>query len=394
MTRSKIPGSDEINHKLFVEKNALRESIQFLVRNVLEEEVERFVGAARYERSDRRNASRNGTKPRTMQTSVGRLEFDVPQVREPGFRTQVFDRWQRSDRALVVAVQEMYVQGVSTRKVNAVLEKMGGAEMSAATVSRCAAELDEQVQAFRTRRLDDKLWPCLVVDARYEKVRVRGRVTSQAVLVVAGVSSTGQREILGLWCGDSESELTWGEAFADLKRRGLSGVHVIVSDAHMGIQAAVARHFQGSLWQRCKVHWMREAVKKVGWRDEKTLIGDLRQIFAHGDREHCLRVAGEVASDWRGRNAKLADWIETTAEQCLTVWDLPQVLRRRLNSTNMLERLMRELKRRSRVVGIFPNEQSLIRLLGSVLIEIDEKWRCEQTSYLNPEALGAMEMPS
>ena len=394
MTRKKLHDSTEINQKLFIDKDSLKESLSMLVRNVLEEEVEHFIGAARYERSDQRKASRNGSKPRSMLTSVGRLEFDVPQVRESGFRTQVFDRWQRSDRALVVAVQEMYVQGVSTRRVSAVLEKMGGGDMSAATVSRCAAELDEQVQAFRTRRLDDKLWPCLVVDARYEKVRKRGRVVSQAVLVVAGVTAQGCREILGLWCDDSESEATWSAAFGDLKARGLSGMDVIVSDAHTGIQAAVKRHFQGCIWQRCKVHWMREAIKKVSWRDEKQLAGDLRQIFAHGDREHCLRVAGEVASVWRDRNAKLAGWIEETAEQCLAVWDLPHVLRRRLNSTNMLERLMRELKRRSRVVSIFPNEQSLIRLLGAVLIEIDEKWSCERQPYLNPEALRAMEMPS
>lgn len=393
MTRKKLQVSESGNHKLFVGGDALRESIQTLVRSILEDEVERFIGASRYERSDGRRASRNGTKPRTMQTSVGRLEFEVPQVREGGFRTQVFDKWQRSDRALVVAVQEMYVQGVSTRKVSAVLEQMGGGEMSAATVSRCAAELDEQVQSFRMRRLDDKLWPCLVVDARYEKVRVRGRVISQAVLVVAGISSQGRREVLGLWCGDSESEQTWGAAFAELKARGLSGVQVVVSDAHKGIQAAVAKHFQGSLWQRCKVHWMREALKKVGWREAKALMVDLRLIFGGGDRERCLWVAGEVAEKWRD-HAKLAGWIEETAEQCLAVWDLPQVLRKRLNSTNMLERLMRELKRRSRVVGIFPNEQSLMRLLGSVLIETDEKWSCEGSAYLNVDALWAMEMPS
>lgn len=394
MTRKKLHDNGQSNQKLFIDGDALKESIQVLVRNVLEDEVERYIGAARYERSGGRSGSRNGFKPRTMQTCVGKLAFDVPQVRESGFRTQVFDKWQRSDRALVVAVQEMYVQGVSTRKVSAVLEQMGGGEMSAATVSRCASELDELVRTFRTRRLDDKTWPCLVVDARYEKVRKRGHVTSQAVLVVAGVTSGGQREILGLWCGDSESEQTWSEAFADLKARGLSGVHIIVSDAHKGIQAAVARHFQGSLWQRCKVHWMREATKKVGWRDEKELIKDLRQIFANEDREQCLRVAGEIAANWRGRNKKLADWIERTVEQCLAVWTVPQALRKRLNSTNMLERLMRELKRRSRVVSIFPSEQSLIRLLGSVLIEIDEKWSCERGAYLNPEELRAMEMPS
>lgn len=395
MTRRKLHEDSEFNPKIFSDSEAMKASMRTMIHSILEDEVERFLGAGHYERSGARRGHRNGFKPRTMQSCAGKLELEVPQVREKGFRTEIFDRWQRSERALAVAVQEMYVQGVSTRKVSAILEKMGGAEMSAATVSRCAQDLDEQVRAFRTRSLKDKRWPCLIVDARYEKVRnERGMVVSQAVLVIAGVGADGQREILGLWVGDSESEATWSEAFSDLKSRGLSGVHVVVSDAHLGIQAAVKKHFQGCMWQRCKVHWMREALKKVSWRDAKELMKDLRQIFANADRKQCLRVAAELSEKWRSRNPRLADWIAGSVEECLTVWDLPEVLRRRLNSTNLLERLMRELKRRSRVVSIFPNKASLIRLLGSVLIEINEKWSCEHGQYLNADALGAVEMPS
>lgn len=383
------------SQRLFVDKDALRSSVESLVRSILEEEVARHLGAQPYERTRGRRGHRNGSKPRTMKTCVGELRFDVPQVREGGFRTQVFERYQRSDRALVVAIQEMYVKGVSTRKVGEVLERMGGFELSAASVSRAAAELDDQVRQWRTRALGGKLYPFLVVDARYERVRsVRGQVVSQAVLIVAGITHEGRREVLGLWVGDSESESTWSEAFTDLKSRGLSGVELVVSDAHKGIKASVARHFQGALWQRCKVHWMREALKKCNWRDQKELMKDLRLIFAPTEREQCLAVADEVATKWQPRNLRLSEWIQATAEECLAVWHLLQNMRRRLNSTNMLERLMRELKRRSRVVSIFPNEASLIRLLGSVLLEIHEDWGGEAAAYIDLSAHQAVEMPS
>jgi transposase-like protein len=330
-----------------------------------------------------------------MKTSVGELHFEVPQVRHGGFRTQVFERYQRSDRALVVAIQEMYVKGVSTRKVGEVLEKMGGFELSAASVSRAAAELDEQVRQWRTRSLADKLYPFLIVDARYERVRsVRGHVRSQAVLIIAGINHEGRREVLGLWVGDSESDSTWSDAFSDLKSRGLSGVELVVSDAHKGIKAAVVRHFQGALWQRCKVHWLREALKKCNWRDQKELIKDLRLIFSPTEREQCLAVGEEIAAKWKQRCPGLSRWIPESVEECLAVWHLPQNIRRRLNSTNMLERLMRELKRRSRVVSIFPNEASLVRLLGSVLLEMHEQWGGEAPVYIDLSAHQAVEMTS
>ncbi len=237
---------------LFVEPDLLRDLVRTVVQEVLEAEVAEHLQAGHYERSPRRRGRRNGAKPRRMKTAVGELELRLPQVREGGFRTQVFERWQRSDKALVSALQEMVVKGVSTRGVAAVLEKMGGFEVSAATVSHAMAELDGQIAAFFERDLSGADYPFLIVDARYEKTRRAGRVRSQAVLIVAGVRDDGRRELLGLSLGDSESEATWGEMFADLKRRKLAGVELLVSDAHQGIRAAVARHFQGAAWQRCK----------------------------------------------------------------------------------------------------------------------------------------------
>jgi putative transposase len=395
MAQDRVHAGSKSSQALFIDEGALRASVQALVRSVLEEEVARHLGAQPYERTEARRGSRNGNKPRTMKTCVGELRFAVPQVREGGFRTQVFERYQRSDRALVVAIQEMYVKGVSTRKVGDVLEAMGGFELSAATVSRAAAELDDQVGQWRTRSLADKLYPFLIVDARYERMRnSRGQVVSQAVLVICAITHQGKREALGMWVGDSESESTWGDAFADLKGRGLAGVKLVVSDAHLGIKAAVARHFQGALWQRCKVHWLREALKKCHRREQKELMKGLRLIFAPAERSQCMAVAKEVAAQWETKNRKLSQWILETVEQCLAVWHLPQNMRQRLNSTNMLERLMRELKRRSRVVSIFPNEASLVRLLGSVLVEVHEQWGGEAAAYIDMAAHQAVEMTS
>ncbi len=387
MAQDKLHGDGEITQRLFLDREALKASVEVLVRSVLEEEVSRYLGAQPYERTLGRRGSRNGTKPRTMKTCVGELRFDVPQVREGGFRTRVFERYQRSDRALVVAMQEMYVKGVSTRKVGEVLQEMGGFDLSAATVSRAAAELDDQVSKWRQRKLEGE-YRYLIVDARYEKIRSsEGKVVSQALLVAAGVNHDGQREILGVWAGDSESEQTWGQVFRDLLDRGLNGVQLVVSDAHKGIRKAMERYLQGCLWQRCKVHWMREAIKKVSWKDEKELIKDLQAIFASSERKQCLAVAAEIASKWEKRKPVLSAWILDTVEDCLGVWHLPSNHRRKLCSTNMLERVMRELKRRSRVVSIFPNQASLIRLMGTVLLEMDEQWQCEHAPYLNMQAV-------
>jgi putative transposase len=367
---------------LFVEQGALAAMIEACVRQVLEEELTRHIGAGPYERTEGRRGQRNGNKPRTMRTAVGRLHFDVPQVRQGGWRPSVFERYQRSDRALVAALQEMVVQGVSTRRVSAVLEEMAGFEVSAATVSRAMAELDEEIARWRSRRLDERQYPYLIIDARYEKVRVAGRVRSQTVLMAAGITDEGRRELLGFWTGDSESEATWSEVFMDLKRRGLEGVELVVSDAHGGIRAALARQMQGAAWQRCRVHLMREMMAKVQWRDYKELAADLRAIFVSENAGRCLEVAGEVADKWERRAPRMAAALRAGIEDCLVAKSLGPRLWRRLGSTNMLERLMREIKRRTRVVGAFPNVAALERLVGALAIETDEAWACEPARYL------------
>ena len=368
--------------RLFVDEGALAAMIASCVREVIEEEVTRHIGAGPYERSEGRRGHRNGTKPRTMKTSVGTLEFDVPQVREGGFRPSVFDRYQRSDRALVAAMQEMVVQGVSTRRVSTVLEEMAGFEVSAATVSRAMAELDQEIAAWRGRRLGEHAYPYLVIDARYEKVRVDGRVRSQAVLIAAGITERGRRELLGFWVGDSESEATWSEVFGDLKRRGLTGVELVVSDAHAGIRAALERRMQGVAWQRCRVHLMRELMNKVSWRDRAELAEDLKAIYVSEDADRCVEVAGEVADKWERRAPKMTRTLRGGVEETLTVKRIGARLWRRMSTTNMMERLMKELKRRTRTVGAFPNVAALERLVGAMVIEKDETWACEPMRYL------------
>jgi transposase-like protein len=358
---------------------------EVFLRALMEEEVQQHVGAARHERTSSRQGSRNGYKPRKLKTRVGELELSVPQVRgiEP-YHPSVFARYQRSERALLAACAEMYFMGVSTRKVSAVLEKMGGFELSAGTVSRVTLELDEQFKIFRERRLDDRAWPYVLVDATYVRVRRNGRVQSMAVLVVVGIDQHGRREVLSWRPGDSESEETWGQVFRDLKARGLNGVEMLISDAHEGIQAAARRYLQGVSWQRCRVHFMRNAMAKLGGSKDKARVAkELKEVFAIQEKELCRRAAEEMAARWASKCPALAQQLRTGFEDCLTVHDLPNRLRRRLNSTNMLERVMREIKRRTDAVSIFPNEASCDRLIGAHLMERHETWLCEGKRYLD-----------
>ncbi len=358
---------------------------EVFLRALMEDEVQQHVGAARHERTSSRQGSRNGYKPRKLKTRVGDLELSVPQVRgmEP-YHPSVFARYQRSERALLAACAEMYFMGVSTRKVSAVLEKMGGFELSAGTVSRVTLELDEQLKIFRERRLDDRTWPYLLVDATYVRVRRNGRVQSMAVLVAVGIDQHGRREVLSWRPGDSESEETWGQVFRDLKARGLNGVEMLISDAHEGIQAAARRYLQGVSWQRCRVHFMRNALAKLGGSKDKARVAkELKEVFAIQEKELCRRAAEEMAARWASKCPALAQQLRTGFEDCLTVHDLPNRLRRRLHSTNMLERVMREIKRRTDAVSIFPNEASCDRLIGAHLMERHETWLCESKRYLD-----------
>lgn len=391
MTETKMEVLEQISQGLFSEEGRLAELIRAFLQPLMEEELERQLGAGRYERTDRRVGHRNGYKKRTIKTRVGEIRFSVPQPRAGGFTPSFLNRYQRSERALLVACAEMYFQGVSTRKVGEVLEAMCGFEVSAATVSQVAADLDERLAEFRARRLEAMEWPYLIVDARYEKVRQGRRVLSEAVLIVCGVNNEGRREVLDFRCADSESELCWKQVFLDLRQRGLQGVRLVVSDAHKGLTQAVRKVFPGASWQRCRTHFMREQLNKVSYRERKELAGDLKGIFAGQSQEFSMEVAMQVAEKWRSRKASVAKAIEEGVEDCLAYLAFPRDHWRRLGTTNMLERLNRELKRRTRVVGIFPNRGSCERLIGAQLLEIHESWQIEPRCYLNMELLEKSE---
>jgi putative transposase len=301
----------------------------------------------------------------------------------------MFARWQRSERALLVACGEMYFQGVSTRNVQNVLQEMCGLDVSSMTVSRVAAELDEKLTAFRVRRLDHTVWVYLMLDARYEKVRVDGKVVSQAVLTVVGFTIEGRREVLDWRVCDSESEQSWGEVFRSLKDRGLKGLQAIVSDAHRGIRAAIQRHFQGVAWQRCRVHYKREMGRKVSYRKLKELNRELAVVFAADSKSECLVRGQEMAGRWEKSSPEVAAMLREGLEDCLTVESLPEDHRRRLRSTNLLENMMKRLKKRTKVVGVFPNRASCDRLVGAQLMELHEQWLTETKAYFNMECVGA-----
>jgi transposase-like protein len=376
----------------FANTDGLRRLLEVVVNAAMADEAARHVGAAPHERTDARRGHRNGTKPRALGTRVGELALSVPQVRgcEP-YHPSMFHRWQRSERALLVACAEMYFQGVSTRNVRDVLEAMCGGDVSAMTVSRVAQEVDDKLSAFRDRRLDAAAYPYVMVDARYESVRVDGAVVGQAVLVVVGVTAAGRKEVLDWRVGDSESEQCWGEVFRSLKDRGLGGVRLVVSDAHAGIRAALRRHFQGAAWQRCRVHFKRELGRKVSYKVVKELMRDAAAAFAPGERAECLRRAEEAAAKWAARYPAVAAMFRDGFGDCLAVLGMPANHRRQLASTNLLEGLMRRLRKRTAVVCVFPNRPSCDRLVGAQLLEVHEQWQAEPRAYLNMTQAPAAE---
>jgi putative transposase len=367
----------------------LREIVERVVQQILEAEMSEHIGAAPYERTDERTGQRNGYKPRTLRSRVGTLNLLVPQDREGTFSTRLFSRYQRNEKALVLALMQMYVEGVSTRKVKDITEELCGTSFSKSLVSSLATRLDAELEAWRNRPLEAEGYPYLFVDARYEKVRVDHRIVSQGVLVVSGVRRTdGMREVLAVEVADTESEATYQELFRSLKRRGLEGVELVVSDDHEGLKAAVSRHFQGASHQRCQVHYMRNLLGMVGHAKRKELGADLRAIFAAPAREQALHIASSAAEKWREEgHEKVAAHIEEHVEECLTCLAFPESHRRRIRTTNGLERLNQEIKRRTRVVRIFPNRESCLRLVTALAMEQSEEWITGRR-YLDMEELS------
>ena len=360
--------------------DVLRRLVQEVIQRVLEEELTAFLGAECYERTGARRGYRNGYKPRGLRTRVGKIELMVPKDREGRFSTELFERYQRSEKAFVLAIAEMYVQGVSTRKVKKVTEMLCGLEITRSRVSALAKGLDDQIAEWRNRPLGGRAYPYLLVDARYEKVRSEARVVTRGVLVVVGIDSGGHREILGTYVANTESETSWSEVFRDLADRGLAGVRYVVSDAHKGLVHAIGRHFQGVVWQRCQVHFMRNVLAMVRKGDRRWVLGLVRGITGSQTRREADRQLKRAVEALGTAYPKLAGFLEDHGSEMLGVYELPPSHRTVMRSTNMLERLNQELRRRTRVVRIFPDEFSCLRLVSALAMETSEEW--SQRIYL------------
>lgn len=365
---------DLVQQILLDDPEFLRQIVERVLQQLLEAQITEHIGAAPYERTDQRKGYRNGYKERTLKTRVGTLELMVPQDRDGTFSTSLFAHYQRNEKALVLSLMEMYVEGVSTRKVKEVTEELCGTSFSKSMVSRLSGDLDAELETWRTRPLDEASYPYLFVDARYEKVRAGSRIISEGVLVVSGVRDDGFREILAVDVADVESETTYQDLFRPLKERGLSGVELVTSDDHAGLKAAIARHFHGASHQRCQVHFSRNLMERVSFDKRKELAADLRTVFDAPERSMAMTLAEGIADKWRESYPKVAEHLEEHIEECLSCLAFPESHRRRIRSTNGLERVNQEIRRRSRVVRIFPNRGSCLRLVSAVVAEISEEW--------------------
>jgi len=357
---------------LLINDDGLKGLVTTVVNQVLETQMSEHLSAGYYEHSDGRKGYRNGHRSRQLYARVGKLVLRVPQCRDGQFSTELFSRYQRSEQALVLAMMEMVLQGVSTRRVEKVTEELCGETFSKSTVSRLCTNLQARVDAWNNRRLDEegKRFPFLIVDALVIKVRIDDRVVATSALVASGINNEGVREILGLKLANSESESSWGDMFSWLKERGLRGVEFVVSDCHTGLKAAAKKHFQGSIWQRCQVHLMRNVWAKASKKHREALTAGMRRIFASASKEDARDAFRKLAIELEGK----ADKALETLENGLAVMSLPEMYRKRLATTNMQERLNEEIRRREKVIRIFPNEASAIRLIGALLAEKHESW--------------------
>jgi putative transposase len=353
--------------------DGMAQVMELLFNECMKIERQQALGVGPYQRGEARRGQANGFKPRRLKTRVGPLALSVPQVRGAKFYPRALERGSRSEKALRLALAEMYVQGVSTSKVSKITEELCGCEISSSDVSRATAMLDEDLQKWRTRPLGQIKY--LVLDARYEKVRHGGSVVDCSVLVAIGVDAEGRRSVLGVSVSLSEAEVHWREFFKSLIERGLHGIELVTSDAHAGLKEARKACFTGVPWQRCRFHLMRNALAHVPREEMKReVIDDLRSVLDSANEHAAGEQLGRVARKYEKSAPKLAQWMEENVPESFSVFRLPPAHRQRLRTTNMLERLNRELKRRTRVATLFPNEASLLRLVTAVLMELSEEW--------------------
>jgi putative transposase len=376
----------ELKDLIAEDKDLLKAVVREVVQEVLEAEMDDSLQAEKGERTSSRLGYRSGYYSRSLITRVGKLELRVPQDRQGRFRTEVFERYQRSEKALVSALMEMYLQGVSTRKVKAITEELCGHEFSASTISRIVQQLDRELEKFARRRLEEP-YPYVILDARYEKVREDGAVRSQAVLMVIGINWEGRRCVLAVELANRESASSWKELLLGLKRRGLNGVEFVVSDDHAGLRKAIAEVLNEAVWQRCYVHFLRNALDYLPRKADDDCLMELRWIYDRRNLEEAQRDVGVWLAKWSARYPKLCNWVEENIQETLSFYRLPRQHHKHLKSSNMLERLMEEIKRRTLVVRIFPNAESCLRLIRALAIEMHENW-IEATRYLNMEPLS------
>ena len=363
----------------------LRQAAEAVVQMLMEADVEGQIGAARHERTDERTTYRNGYRDRALDTRLGTLQLRIPKLRQGSYFPPFLEPRKTSEKALVAVIQEAWIGGVSTRRVEDLVQAMGLNNISKSTVSKLCQDIDERVNSFLTRPLEGE-WPYLWLDATYLKQREGGRIVSVAAIIAVAANTDGKREIVGLHIGPSEAAAFWSDFLRSLVRRGLRGVRLVISDAHEGLKAAIQRVFTAS-WQRCRVHWMRNALAYVAKGQQTMIAAALRQAFLQPDRASASRMLRDVADKVRSKSPKLAAFIDETEAGVLTYMDFPVQHRTKIHSTNPIERLNKEVKRRADVVGIFPNEASIIRLVGAVLLEQNDEWQM-QHRYMPVEPMA------
>ena len=370
---------------LMEQKDFLLPVVQEAVQAMLEVEMQECLQAGQYERTAQRVGYRSGYYRRRLITRVGTIVLRVPQDRAGHFSTQVFEQYQRSEKALVAALAQMYVQGVSTRKVAAITEELCGHEFSASAVSTITARLDAQLEQFSRRPLP-QAFPYVVVDARYERVREGGVIASRAILVALGIDWEGRRQVLAVEYAQRESATSWRDFLLGLKERGLNGVQYVVSDDHPGLKAAIEQVLPGAWWQRCYVHFLRNALDYLPRKADDDCLQELRWMYERRNVEEARRDLRQWLEKWSGKYVKLCGWVETNIEETWTFYRLPLAHHKHLKSTNLLERFNQEIKRRTLVVRIFPDEASCLRLVRAVAAEQHEEWM-EGSRYMNTELL-------
>lgn len=381
MTDYNVTVGKDLLPELLTGQDGLAKLVENVLNQILEAQVSESLNAEPYERSEGRAGYRNGNRVRQLYTRVGPVQLQVPQTRDGSFSTDIFKRYQRSEQALLLSLMEMVVNGVSTRKVTNITEELCGTSFSKSTVSSLCTGLDARVRAFNERRFDGEDYPFILMDALFFKSREDDRVVSRAALTVSGIRSDGYREILGIQIGDTESFSTWDETFRWLKQRGLKGVMYVISDQHSGLTEAIKKHFQGATWQRCQVHLMRNILGATSVRNRTEVASYTKLVLQAPDMKEARRRLDDFIERFEKKAPKAVACLEEAFEDAMAVIALPEKYRKRLRTTNMQERLNEEIRRRERVIRIFPNDESAHRLIGALLAEQNEVW--QERRYLD-----------